>query len=488
VPAWFHADDYFFARLLVQRGLAAIYFIAFLVALKQFRPLLGDDGLLPVKKFLAEVRFRDSPSLFHVRYSDRLLSVVSVIGMTLALLVVLGIVERLPVAANIAVWLCLWALYLSIVNVGQVFYAFGWETLLLEAGFLVAFLGPANAAVPAPLMLASRWLLFRLELGAGLIKMRGDPCWRDLTCLFYHHETQPMPNPLSWYFHRLPKPLHKCEVLGSHFAQLGAPWLLFFPQPVAGGAALFMAITQSWLVLSGNFSWLNVVTIVLTFAAMSDSMLRVVLEPLHVVKHATTVFAAQDWLVAAVALIIVVLSYKPAKNLFSSAQKMNASFDPLHLVNTYGAFGHVTKVRHEIVLEGTADKHVGPRSTWREYELRGKPGDPKRRPRQFAPYHLRLDWLMWFAGLSPWRQLTWLVPLMTKLLENDEPTLRLLRKNPFPHRPPHAVRALMYRYRFTTWSERKQTGEWWKRTLVGEVVAPIAIDDEANATSSKEVN
>jgi hypothetical protein len=488
VPDWFHAGDYFFARLLIQRGLGAIYFIAFLVAFKQFRPLLGDEGLLPVKKFLAEVRFRDAPSLFHLSYSDRLLGAVSVTGMTLALLVVLGIPDRLPVAANVAVWLMLWALYLSIVNVGQVFYAFGWETLLLEAGFLVAFLGPASAAVPAPLIWAMRWLLFRLELGAGLIKMRGDPCWRDLTCLYFHHETQPLPNPLSWYFHRLPKPLHKCEVFGSHLAQLGAPWLLFFPQPVASGAALLMAITQSWLVLSGNFSWLNVVTIVLTFSAMSDSMLQAVLGPLHVTKHATAAIAGHDWLVAAVALLVVVLSYKPARNLFSRAQLMNASFDPLHLVNTYGAFGHVTKTRHEIVLEGTADKHVGPRSTWREYELRGKPGDPKRRPRQFAPYHLRLDWLLWFAALSPWRELPWLVPLMTKLLENDGATLRLFAKNPFPHRPPRAVRALMYRYRFTTWRERRETGEWWKRTLVGEVVAPITIDDEQKDASSKEVN
>ena len=117
-------------------------------------------------------------------------------------------------------WLALWVLYLSIVNVGQTWYSFGWESLLLETGFLTIFLGNDDVAPPVLTMWLVRWLLFRVEFGAGLIKMRGDPCWRDLTCLYYHHETQPMPGPLSWFFHHLPKPLHRIEVAGNHFAQL----------------------------------------------------------------------------------------------------------------------------------------------------------------------------------------------------------------------------------------------------------------------------
>ncbi len=158
---------------------------------------------------------------------------VALAGVLLSLTILLGLPDAWPVPLTVAVWLVMWALYLSIVNIGQTFYAFGWESLLLEAGFLAAFLGPGWSAVPAPLLWLFRWLLFRVEFGAGLIKLRGDPCWRDLTCLDYHHETQPMPNPLSWYFHNLPKPLHRAEVLGSHFAQLVAPFLLFFPQPIA---------------------------------------------------------------------------------------------------------------------------------------------------------------------------------------------------------------------------------------------------------------
>ena len=461
MPTWIHAHDGWLARLVIQRGIGIVYVLAFVVALVQFRPLLGERGLLPVPEYLVHVRFRDAPSLFHLRYSDRIFVAVASVGLLLSVAIVLGLPDGWPVPIAIATWLVVWAIYLSIVNVGQQFYGFGWETLLLEAGFLAAFLGPAWTAVPAPMLWAFRWLLIRVELGAGLIKWRGDPGWRDLTCLEFHHETQPMPNPLSWWFHRLPRPLHKVEVLGSHLAQLVAPVLLLLPQPIAGGAALFMACTQLWLVLSGNFSWLNLITIVLTASLLRDTMLGVVKPALHA---STTL----DACVVLIGLLVVVLSYRPAKNLLSRHQLMNASFDPLHLVNTYGAFGSVERERLEVVVEGCAAEGA----PWREYEFRGKPTDPSRRPRQVAPYHLRLDWMMWFLALVPGRELAWFLPFLQKLLVNDAPTLRLLGKNPFPDEPPHAVRATVYAYRFTTRRERRETGAWWVRTRLHELVPP----------------
>lgn len=462
MPAWFHAENGWWARLILQRGLGLVYFIAFVCALTQFRPLLGERGLLPVPRFVARVPFRLSPSLFHFRYSDRLLVTVAGTGAALALVVMLGLPDRWPVALTMAMWLTLWALYLSIVNVGQRFYGFGWESLLLEAGFLASFLGPAWTAPPTLVLFGFRWLLFRLELGAGLIKMRGDPCWRNCTCLYYHHETQPMPNPLSWFFHRLPKPLHRVEVVGSHFAQLIAPFFLFMPQPLATVAGLVMAVTQSWLVLSGNFSWLNLTTIILAASAIA------------LPGHAATVVPWFDYAVGVVALGIAVLSIRPALNLLSPNQKMNASFDPIHLVNTYGAFGSISKVRREIVIEG-ADSEEAPDTEWKEYECKGKPSDPKKRPRQFAPYHLRLDWMMWFAGLGLSRELGWLLPLLHKLLQNDAPTLRLLGKNPFPNEAPKAVRVVFYQYRFTTWAERRESGEWWRRKRLGIAIPPVTL-------------
>jgi hypothetical protein len=422
------------------------------------------------------VPFRRAPSLFHLHYSDRLLRVVAWAGVALAGAALAGLPEQGPAWLSAAVWLALWSSYLSVVNVGQVFYGFGWETLLCEAGFLAVFLGPAGTAPPTLVLWLFRWLLFRVEFGAGLIKLRGDRCWRDLSCLDYHHETQPLPGPLSWFFHHLPRPLHRAEVLANHAAQLVVPFGLFAPQPVARVAALVIVVTQCWLLVSGNFSWLNLVTIVLACAALDGTWLRAVL-PVDPPGRLAAPAGWQQAAVVAVTLLVVLLSWRPARNLVGRRQLMNASFDPLRLVNTYGAFGAITRVRREVVLEGTDDPTPGPDSAWKEYQCKAKPGDPGRRPRQVAPYHLRLDWLLWFAAMSSPQAHPWLVTLVTRLLEGDPATRSLLgRPDPFCDHPPAAVRARLYRYRFTTPAERRHTGAWWHRDLVGEYLPPLRLD------------
>ena len=325
-----------------------------------------------------------------------------------------------------------------------------------------------------------RWLLFRVEFGAGLIKMRGDACWRDLTCLYYHHETQPMPNPLSWYFHHLPKGFHRFEVLGNHFAQLVAPVFLFAPQPIASVAAVIVIGTQGWLVLSGNFAWLNVVTMALAIMSLDNATLGLV--GLRVPERAQELAGNTEgiplWfgaLVLALTALIVFLSYRPARNLLSRRQLMNYSFDPFHIVGTYGAFGSVTKERDEVIVSGTRDVAVTPQSEWLEYEFKGKPGDVRARPRQYAPYHLRLDWLMWFAAMSSPMYHEWFVPLLTKLLEADRPVLGLLRRDPFRGERPRFVRAQLYRYRFTSPAEHRENGDWWHRELIGDYLPPVSL-------------
>jgi hypothetical protein len=154
---------------------------------------------------------------------------------------------------------------------------------------------------------------------------------------------------------------------------------------------------------------------------------------------------------------------------------MNFSFNPFHLVNAYGAFGSITRVRYEIAVEGTAATSLGPAVEWKEYEFKGKPTDLRRLPPQVAPYHLRLDWLMWFAAMSSPVEHSWFVPLMIKLLENDRPTLKLIKRNPFPEHPPAYVRARLYRYRFSTPAERRATRQWWMRQLVGEYLPPVRL-------------
>lgn len=471
---WFSAEHSWLARALFQRSLAAVYLVAFVVAANQYRALLGDTGLTPVRRYVARVPFRRAPSLFQLHHSDRTFLAVAWGGAALSAATVAGLTDAVPLAVAMLVWLILWLLYLSVVNVGQTWYGFGWESLLLECGFLAVFLGNDDTDPPLLTLYLLRWLLFRLEFGAGLIKLRGDPCWRDLTCLFHHHETQPMPGPLSWYFHHLPRPVHRLEVLANHVTQLIVPFLLFAPQPVAGGAAAVMVVTQLWLVTSGNFSWLNWLAIVLGCSVLPDGWLAAVLPgpAEHAGVGTSPAFAVA---VCAVTALVAVLSYWPVANLLSSRQQMNASFNRWHLVNTYGAFGSVTKVRHEIVLEGTAEEYVGPQTVWSEYQFRGKPGDPARRPRQFAPYHLRLDWLMWFAALSPQYAEPWFRTLAHRLLEGDRHVSRLLLHDPFRAEPPRWVRARFYRYRFTSWAERRRSGDWWVRELVGEFLPPVSL-------------
>ncbi|RRO18255.1 lipase maturation factor family protein [Saccharopolyspora rhizosphaerae] len=459
---WLSAPEYQGARFAVTHLVALVYLIGFVSFLRQFPGLLGSDGLTPVARFVERVPFRRAPSLFHFRSSDRWLAGVGWAGVVVSLLA--QVADLAPVWAWLLLWALLWVLYSSIVNVGQVWYGFGWESLLLETGFLVIFLGPAHVAPPVVVVWLLCWLLFRVEFGAGLIKLRGDSCWRDLTALHYHHETQPVPGPLSRFFHWLPRPLHKVEVVANHGTQLVVPFLLFFPQPVATVAALIIIATQLWLMLSGNFAWLNLLTTTLAFAAISTSPVTLPDPP--------------GWfavLVLAVTALFVVLAYWPVRNMLGKSQVMNRSFNRLHLGNTYGAFGSITRVRYEVVVQGAND----PDGPWREYEFKVKPGDPARRPPQVAPYHLRLDWLMWFVAINPSYGSTWLPRFLRALLRNEPQVLALLRHNPFPDAPPKLVKADLYRYRFTTRRELRETGNYWVRSWASDLVPPLTLDDLA---------
>jgi Lipase maturation factor len=474
---WLSAPEYWLGRLILERGTAIVYVFAFVAAARQFPALIGEHGLLPVPRYLARHSFIRTPSIFHLHYSDRFFATVAWLGAALAAAMAAGLADVVPLWMAVLLWLLLWAAYLSIVNVGQTWYLFGWESLMLETGFLAIFLGNDRTAPPLLAMWLARLLLFRLEFGAGLIKLRGDTCWRDLTCLYYHHETQPMPGPLSWFFHHLPKPLHRVEAAGNHFAQLVVPFGLFAPQPVAGIAGAIVVVTQLWLVASGNFAWLNWLTILLGCSAIDATSLAKLLpiprQP--VLTEAPRWFAA---LVIVFAALTLMLSYWPVRNMVSRRQRMNMSFNPFHLINTYGAFGSIGRTRREVVIEGTDEPAISDATVWMEYEFKGKPGAVRRLPRQWAPYHLRLDWLMWFAAISPQYAYSWLQPFMLRLLQNDAATLRLLRGNPFPDDPPRYVRAQLYRYRFTTPAELRREHAWWHRTLEAPYLPPIALTDE----------
>lgn len=484
----FAAVDFGFAREVLQRGIAALYLVAFVSTLNQFRPLLGERGLLAAPALLDWVGDEPSrrrmlhPTLFlRIRYTDRRLAGLCWCGIAIAGLLVLGIPQLAPPWVPMVAFLALWLGYMSVVSIGQTFYSFGWEMLLLEAGFLAAFLGSHDQPPPTVVIVLFWWLLFRVEFGAGMIKIRGGREWRDLTALMYHHETQPMPGPLSRQAHLLPRWFHRAEVVGNHVAQLVVPFFVFapllsiwvpgpVPQIVGTTAALIMIATQLWLVATGNFAWLNWVTIVIAFSAVG---LPGVGAPAGDETDAPWPGIPLYWFVitSAVGLLVTALSWPALRNLFARRQLMNASFNRWQIANAYGAFGTVTKERIELVVEGSADDDA---LLWREYEFTGKPGDVRRVPGQFAPYHLRLDWLMWFLPLG--RSLDdWFTVFLLRLLEADAPTLALLRSDPFEGERPRWVRAVSYRYRFATRAERRAHGVQWMRTRQAVVLGPLGL-------------
>jgi hypothetical protein len=473
------ASTYWLTRFCFQRALAVIYGLGFLIALNQFRALCGRSGLLPLQLFLNKVGFWDAPSLFWINQSDGFITGLAALGLALSVFAFAGYSDAFGTALSVCTWVLLWLLYMSFVNVGQAFYGFGWESLLLETGFLAIFMG-SSASQPSmiPIYLL-RWLLFRVMFGAGVIKLRGDECWRNLTCMQYHYETMPLPGPASWYFHHLSKFVQKISVLFNHFVELVIPFFYFGPRRFAIGAGLLTVIFQLVIVASGNFSWLNHLTIVIAIACLDDSVLSKLgpwltswakymgvggLDP-----NAAAIAGFPAPVIYALAVLIAVLSIKPALNLISSRQIMNTSFDPFHIVNTYGAFGSITRTRNEVILEG-ANSREGP---WSEYGFKAKPGDVARMPPLVSPYHYKLDWQMWFAAMSPYYYHPWILNLEAKLLAGDRPVLGLLGSNPFPKAPPKYIKASLYEYHFTSPGE----ANWWKREYKGEYLPPLSLDD-----------
>ena len=469
--------------------LGLVYTAAFAVIVEQWQALLGSHGLLPAAAYLDAARrvygdgadaFLQLPTLFWLGSSDAIFRACGWLGLGLSLALLLGL-------ANVPMLALLWLLYLSFVHVGQIFYGYGWDILLLEAGFLAIFLAPLARPWPFPqssppsrvVIVLLRWLTLRLMLGAGLIKLRGDPCWRDLSCMVFHYETQPNPNPLSWYFHHLPIVFHQLEVLVNHAVELVAPLFVFGPRRLrrlAGGAIIGF---QVLLILSGNLSFLNWLTIAVAIACLDDGVLRSLaprrlLDRLEAQGSNAKAGRARTIVAYALASLVAVLSVNPTSNLLSSRQLMNAGFDPFDLVNTYGAFGSISRQRFEIVLEATADDPAAPTARWIELPFECKPGETSRRPCWISPYHERLDWQMWFLAMPGAGTDAWFVHLVAKLLEGDPVTRRLLAPGPFETAPPRAIRARYYEYRFTHWGEPR---DWWERTPVGEYLPPLTRDD-----------
>lgn len=466
--------------MLFLRLLGLVYAAAFVSFGAQAPGLVGENGILPVRQFLAAVgadAWGQAPTLLWLGAADGALRGLAVAGGACAALIMLGVAQPLALLGA-------WAAYLSLVVAGQDFYAFQWDGLLLEAGLLAIFVAPwrarPNLAAVNPHRLARFllvWLLFRMMLSSGAVKLaRGDPAWRDLTALEFHFFTQPLPNVVAWFAAQAPAWADRLGAAAMFGVELGLPFLVFLPRRPRHLAALGFLALQGAIALTGNYGFFNLLTAALALILIDDAAWSRLIGR----RPAAVPMRGPRWALAPFAAIYLALSLLPLAGSFGSfpavLRPLVPAWEvvaPFRSVNAYGLFAVMTRERPEIRLQGSRDGRE-----WRDYVFRFKPG-PLDRPPPFAGLHLpRLDWQMWFAALRGDPAGTpWMGPFVARLLEGRPEVLALLAENPFPGEPPRFVRADLDDYRFTTFAERQESGDWWQREPRAIYFGPVSRED-----------
>ncbi len=461
LPLRYGRVEWLFLRLL-----AAIYFVAFSSIGFQITGLVGTGGILPLDRYLDAVwrsfgarGLAMMPTVFWIAHDDSWLRGVCIAGAAIALVLLAGYFER-------GCLVLLYVLYLSLCTAGQDFMSFQWDILLLETGFLAILLGSSKLMV-----FLFRWLLFRLVFLSGAVKlMSHDVSWRNLSALDFHYWTQPLPTPTAWYMNQLPAGFHHFSTAMVLGIELLAPFFIFLPRLWRFFGAGWLLFLQAMIILTGNYTFFNWLTIALCLFLFDDAALAKL-------RLKTRGVRVKPVLARAVAVIVLVLSAFELWGMFGDSSTEGANVlvrlaAPFGIVNTYGLFAVMTTTRREIVVQGSNDGRM-----WRDYEFNYKPGDLREPPRWVAPHQPRLDWQMWFAALSGARGAPWFGNFLVRLLQGSPEVLGLLAKDPFVGAPPKYVRALLFDYSFTDLAERRGTGEWWKRTERGMYFRAISLED-----------
>lgn len=506
---------YVFSSWLFLRMLGAVALIAFLSYWTQAEGLVGGDGILPFSVDLQNVdrhwqenemgfsKYWYRPSLLWLNPSDSAIHTLFLAGIAASLLLCLGVA---PALSTFAVW----AIYLSLMSVGGEFLTFQWDILLIETAFLGIFLAPAVwldrlQVRPLPSHLA-RWLiwllLFKLMFESGVVKLtyfgaNDENTWRDLTALDFHYWSQPIPAWTSWYIHHLPGWMDRISLWFMFVVELILPFTIFSPRRVKVIGFLGLVLFQVLIIVSGNYGFFNILTILLCVSLVDDQSL-----PSFLQKNTaeTDLRKPTPWIVRIprlvvllpfTALVLYLGSYylrrdlqgnrpdaeKPLREPSETVMKLVRRIQPLHVVNSYGLFRVMTTTRPEIIIEGTADG-----VNWLPYIFKWKPVDPSERPKFVTPHMPRLDWQMWFAGLQVERGGTfrasrpWFSRFLQEIAKNNPTVLSLIRENPFPDEPPRLIRLRLFHYTFTDPKTRKDTGAWWNRTLLDQFTFQLKVN------------
>jgi predicted DCC family thiol-disulfide oxidoreductase YuxK len=474
--------SYAFTRCIFLRGLGAIYLIAFISLWVQIDGLVGERGILPASHFFSAVRhaYGDRailalPSLCWWNSSDAALHGLCAAGAAASLVLIIGF-------APVIMLLVCFVSYLSLTVAGQAFLSFQWDILLLETGFLAIFFAPlrltlARAGPPSAVALfLLKFLLFKLMFMSGVVKLTsGDNCWWNLTALDYHYWTQPLPTIFAWFADKNPEWLKKASVAFCLFVEIVVPFFLWSPRRVRLIAAALLIILQLGIAFTGNYCFFNLLAILLCLLLLDDTVWRR--------RPAPQGPLCRNVNYAAIVVLILTLplnlwlnytAIKPDAEWPRPLTAVARYLQPFYVANGYGLFRVMTKERPEVQVEGSADG-----IDWQPYVFKWKPGDVMRPPRWNAPHQPRLDWQMWFAALGGARQEAWFQSFMLRLLQNESAVTHLLARNPFAGSPPRYVRALLFKYEFTSADERRRTGAWWKRREIGEFFPEVTLDDFA---------
>ncbi len=488
-------SDFFLSRWIFLRALGAIYLIAFISFWMQMPGLIGHNGILSEGQFMSAVkeqceqhgvgpdRFRQLPTLCWLNSSDGFIQFQCAAGTILALLLILGI-------APVPALALLWVFYLSLMTVGRDFFGFQWDNLLLEVGFLSIFFAPlrlwpkfSRETPPSRIVLwLQRLLLFKLMFSSGCVKLTSqDPTWHNLTALTFHYQTQPLPTWIAWYASQAPLWFMKFSCAAMFAIELGTPFLIFAPRRIRFIGAAAIASLQTLILLTGNYTFFNLLTLALCLLLLDDFVFKKVLR-VRIPQHPELKKSLHWPLAITIPLAIVFTSISlfqvianfgvRGSGLFYPIAVADGWLEPYRTINGYGLFAVMTTERREIIVQGSNDG-----VHWLDYEFKYKPGDVTRRPQFIAPLQPRLDWQMWFAALSDYQDNPWFGNFCVRLLQGSPEVLALLKKNPFPDKPPVFIRAEVYTYKFTNFAELRATGAWWKREFVGEYLPAVSLHE-----------
>lgn len=484
------------------RALALVFLAAWLSLGAQVRLLIGARGLLPLADLVEAARatapggleLRAFPSWLVLAPRDGVLVGGAVAGITLAVLSLAGVATRLCVAAQTI-------LYLGYAVACRTFLGFQWDNLLIEAGTLATFLPPGRAAPVAHFLF--RALLFKLYFESGLAKWQspvGD--WRDGSAMTFYYQTAPLPTALAWFAHHLPAAWHHFESRATLAMELVVPFAAFGPRRARVAAAVALTSFQLANAATANYGFFCYLSAALHLFLLDDADVRgwrgrlahllpavsarvgriaawrppsplfalSCLRWLHLPllpwrRRAVTVLGALG------ATAWVTLSLTEGAFLFAGADPASRAARPLtalleleqpfRVVDSYHLFAAITRERIEPELQVETEP-----GQWRALDFKYKPGPLERPPPLVAPHQPRVDFLLWFYGLSfKRRQPAYMTALLDRLCEDPAAVASLFTTTTPLH--VRAVRIAFWDYRFTTPAERRATSAWWARRDVG---------------------